>query len=191
MCAALFCVVVLLLVASADAHASAAESSQRSPSILYVGDSLGVGTSPALRTMLPRTPIVADARVGRTSTEGLSVLRSKLRRGHLVVVFDLGTNDWSPATLAANLRAARATIGRGRLMVVFTMNKPGVGPLNQVVRRFASAAGNVMLIDWHASAHRARLLAGDGIHPTYAGYSRRAGLIVDHLRRLAAGAEAR
>lgn len=187
-CAVLLAALVVPLGASADRE-SAAGSSQAPASILYVGDSLGVGTSPALRSMLPRAPMVADARVGRTSSEGLAVLRAKLRRSQRVVVFDLGTNDWSATTLAANLRAAHAHVGR-RLMIVFTMNKPGVAPLNGMVRQFASSARNVLLIDWHASAHSGRLLAGDGIHPTYAGYSRRAGLIVDRLRGLRRGGTA-
>jgi len=41
--------------------------------ILYLGDSLGVGTAPHLEQVMPGVPIDDDTRVGRTSTEGLAV----------------------------------------------------------------------------------------------------------------------
>jgi hypothetical protein len=56
-----------------------------------------------------------------------------------------------------------------------------------VVRQFAGSARNVLLVDWNGFAHSANLLAGDGIHATYSGYSRRAGLIRDGLRGLGRG----
>lgn len=150
--------------------------------ILYVGDSLGVGTFPRLRSILPGVSVSGFTRVGRTSSEGLSVLGSTLRRDQRVVIFDLGTNDWSAATLRSNLHRAHAQIGQ-RLMVVFTMNKPGVRPLNRVVETFAASASNVLLIDWHSAAAHEHLLGGDGIHADVAGYSRRADIIAHELSR--------
>jgi hypothetical protein len=163
--------VVLLLAAPATAGA-------KGP-ILYVGDSLGVGTVSQWRGSVDD-----DTEVGRSSTEGLSVLHSKLRRRHRIVIFDLGTNDYSPAVLLRNLRLARRWSG-DRLMIVFTMNKPGVGPFNEVVRTFARSTDNVVLIDWHSTAARGHLLAGDGIHSGPYGYRLRAALVSKRLRRAA------
>lgn len=145
-------------------------------SVLYVGDSLGVGTWPQLRPMLHGVSVEADAKVGRNSSEGLSVLRTRLGRRHGIVVFDLGTNDWSVGTLSHNLTRAHRLSGQ-RLLVVFTMNKPGVAPFNRAVVDFARSTANVLMIDWHAMATRRRLLAGDGIHATTSGYHRRAAQI--------------
>ena len=156
-------VVALLLAAPATAGAQAP--------ILYVGDSLGVGTVPRLRCALD-----ADTEIGRSSREGLSVLRTRLRRRHEIVIFDLGTNDSSPVDLMRSLRVARRWTG-ARLMIVFTLNKPAVGPFNHAVRAFARSAENVILVDWRSTAAREHLLAGDGIHPSPSGYRRRAALV--------------
>jgi hypothetical protein len=104
------------------------------------------------------------------------VLRSTLRHKHGIVIFDIGTNDRDAATMTRNLRRARKRAG-DRLLVVFTLNKPGVAPLNGVLRDFARSADNVELVDWRAVAGKEKLLAGDGIHATAAGYRRRARLI--------------
>jgi hypothetical protein len=151
--------------------------------ILYVGDSLGVGTSPYLDSTPAGRTLDVDAEIGRTSTEALSVLRAKLRPGHEVVIFDVGTNDWSPRTLARNLSRARKLSGR-RLMIVLTMNKPGVGPFNRAVRAFARSTDDVALIPWHSMAARKHLLGGDGIHANASGYRRRAVLVAQRIQAL-------
>jgi hypothetical protein len=94
--------------------------------ILYVGDSLGVGTSPLLGSTLSGETVEADTQVGRSSSEGLAVLRSRLRPRHRVVIFDLGTNDLDIAPFRRNPRRARRA-SRGRQMIVLTMNRPGIG----------------------------------------------------------------
>jgi hypothetical protein len=163
---------VLLAGALFSIHAS-----QASAQVLYVGDSLGVGTAAQLR--LPH--VDADTRVGRTSTEGLAVLRSRLRHRHRLVVFDLGTNDYSPPELTRNLRRARRLAPR-RPMIVFTINKPGAPPFNAVLRRFAADARRITLIDWHSVAGARHLLAADGVHTDAGGYARRAVLLARAIR---------
>jgi hypothetical protein len=162
-----FAIVALTAAAPAAAHAS--------EPTLYVGDSLGVGTLPQLRS------VDGDARIGRRSTEGLSVLRSRLRPGHETVVFDLGTNDGSPELLARNLRRTRRVTGN-RLLIAFTLNRPNVRPFNDAIRRFARSVENLSVIDWHATAAREHLLAGDGIHASASGYRRRAALVTRLIR---------
>jgi hypothetical protein len=162
----------LLAAALFSLHAS-----QASAKILYVGDSLGVGTAPQLR--LPH--VDADTRVGRTSAEGVRVLRSRLRRGHRMVVFDLGTNDYSAPELARSLQRARRISGN-RPLFVFTINKPGARPFNVALRRFAADARRVSLIDWRSVAAARHLLAADGIHADASGYRRRAGLLARAIR---------
>jgi hypothetical protein len=168
-----------IALASILALPAAAEAA---PRILYVGDSLGVGTVSQLQSARLGMPLDADTRVGRSSTEGLAVMSSELRRSHRVVVFDLGTNDYNAATLAKNLRRARRRTGE-RPMIVFTMNKPRVGPFNKAVRTFARSAANVVLIDWHGVVAGKGLLGGDGIHASASGYRRRAALVMDEIER--------
>ena len=158
---------LLAAIAVVPARARASEP------VLYVGDSLGVGTVQQLRSSTPPGALEFDAKVGRGSTEGLAVLNSRLRRRHKIVVFDLGTNDANPELLGANLRRARTLAGE-RLLIVFTLNKPGAEPFNSVIRAFAGSADNVFLVDWRSTAARRHLLAGDGIHASPSGYRRRA-----------------
>jgi hypothetical protein len=162
--------------------AAAALVAPAQASVVYVGDSLGVGTLPVLMSRMPRVSFDGDTRIGRTSTEGLAVLRLRMRRRHSVVVFDLGTNDPAPATLSRNLRTLRGEVG-ARFIVVLTINKPGAAPFNRVLRNFAARGDNVALLDWHATAARERLLGGDGIHATGAGYVRRAAMVAACLKR--------
>jgi hypothetical protein len=149
--------------------------------VLYVGDSLGVGTVRQLHPSTAPHALDFDTRIGRSSTEGLEVLRLRLRPRHEVVVFDLGTNDPSAELLGRNLRRARTVTGQ-RLMIVFTVNKPAAGPFNRTIRAFGRSADNVLLVDWHSAATRRHLLAGDGIHASPSGYRSRATLVTSLIR---------
>jgi len=94
------------------------------------------------------------------------------------LIFDLGSNDYRAVTFARNLRRARK-LSRGRLMIVFTMNKPRVRPFNRALRSFASVVNDVTVIDWHSVAREEKLLASDGVHAHARGYRRRARLIAN------------
>jgi hypothetical protein len=148
--------------------------------VLYVGDSLGVATLPRLVTALPRVSFDGDAAVGRTSAQGLTVLRARMLARHRVVIFDLGTNDPDPAALTRSLRGLRHEAGN-REIVVFTINKPGAEPYNHAIKRFAAPGDGVVVLDWHATAVRERLLAGDCVHASVSGYARRARLVAGCL----------
>lgn len=158
-----------LLVAPASASAR----------VLVVGDSLEVGTGPRLGTELPGVGLAVDARNGRRSDQGLRVLRAKLSPADDVVVFDLGTNDTSPAGFAANLAAAAREVG-DRCLVVATVPRPA---LNAVLRRLAAARPATAVVDWRrAAASAPGLLARDRIHATGAGYAARARLVARAVR---------
>ena len=157
------------------------------PQVLYVGDSLGVGTTPGLARQLGTAARVhGDSRIGRPSGEGLRVLRRLLTPADDVVVFDLGTNDdpARPRALAADLAAARQATG-SRCLIVATLNRPplngvSVDGLNQALLAFARGEPKVQLVDWNAVAQsEPELLAPDRVHPTPEGYAVRAQLFAD------------
>jgi dienelactone hydrolase len=158
-----------------------AQASPASAAVLVVGDSLVVGTAPYLRQQLS-TVVTSDGRIGRPSTEAVSVLRSKFS-GQGVVVFDAGVNDdpAQPSRLSRDLAAARSIVG-SRCLVVATMSRPpyngvSVDGLNRAVRSFASSSPGVQLVDWRSAAvANPRLINSDGVHPTGAGYQLRARL---------------
>ena len=155
--------------------------------VLYVGDSLGVGTAPYLKQRLGGTKLDVDAEIGRPSATGVDILASKISSADDVVVFDLGTNDdpASPATLASDLAQARRIAG-DRCLVIATLNRPplngvSVAGLNRAVTSFAANDPNVELVDWHAAAQSDPGLLVDGVHTDGQGYALRAGLFADAI----------
>jgi hypothetical protein len=178
----------VLLLAALPATASATR-------VLYVGDSLGVGTTPYLRGLLPGTPIRADNRVGRPTPEALGVLARRLQPSDTVVVFDSGTNDDPRATgaYAARLGQARRLAGR-RCLVLVTLNRPRIGRgtaagMNAVVANVAYSDPNTQIADWAAVVNRS-ILSNDGIHATGRGYAIRARLVAQAIQECVATAAA-
>ncbi len=163
-------------------------------SVVYVGDSLGVGTGPYLEDELAGLAINNDSDIGRPSGVGVAILESLIAASDEVVVFDLGTNDdpSNPGALAANLAAARSIAG-SRCMVIATLNRPPlngvpVDGLNSAVTSFARADGNVSLVDWHARAEAdPSLLIDDGVHPSPEGYALRARLFAHAITSCGSG----
>jgi hypothetical protein len=157
--------------------------------VLVVGDSLEVGTGAHLKRELAGRQVEVDARTGRPSPEGLQVLRSRLRPGHRVVVFDLGTNDdpSRPAVLRNSLSGALSLAG-GRCLVISTLRRPPlngvpIDGLNSVIDEVAGSAPTVQVADWRgATADDPGLMSPDGVHATPAGYPQRAKLVADAIR---------
>ena len=180
----------LLSVAALICAPPAPAAAQGGP-VLVVGDSLEVGTGPALRRQLPMVEV--DALTNRPSSEGVGILRARLRAKHEIVVFDLGTNDdpSQPGGLAQNLAAARELVGE-RCLVVSTLVRPplngvSVAGLNRVVARFADSDPKVRVADWRAVALASpELMRPDGVHPTPEGYSRRAAVVAEAIQSCSA-----
>ncbi|MQA73946.1 MAG: hypothetical protein GEU88_06320 [Solirubrobacterales bacterium] len=178
-------VAVIWCLASAPAGAA----------VLYVGDSLGVGTAPPLRDQLGGVRLDVDAKVSRSSGVGLDVLRSRIGPQHEIVIFDLGTNDdpASPASLAADLAAAREATA-GRCLIVATLNRPplngvSINGLNRVVVEFAARTPGVQVVDWHAAAAQPDLFV-DGVHVGPDAYALRAKLFADAIAACASSGSA-
>jgi hypothetical protein len=144
---------------------------------LVIGDSLEVGSGPYLRGALPGVRV--DAEKGRTSSQGVRVLASRLSPSDQVIVFPLGTNDSlsNPGALAADLAAVRQLAG-DRCIVVATIARPPVGRvsvagLNRVVEQFAAQTG-AQVADWQTVVRSIPSLLGrDRVHATGEGYSLR------------------
>jgi hypothetical protein len=154
----------ILATAAVAATCFAAPAAQAA-SVLVVGDSLEVGSGPYLRHLLPG--VTVDAEKGRTSSEGVRVLASRLG-------------------LAANLAAVRQLAG-DRCVVVATLSRPPVGGvsvagLNGVVEQFAGRSA-AEVADWRTVvASLPSLLVRDRVHATGEGYSVRATLLAEAVQ---------
>lgn len=155
--------------------------------LTMVGDSLNVGTDPYLREALPHWDIDAHDREGRSTEEGLDVLRERRSSLAPVVVVSLGTNDaeGSESRFRELVDEAVALVGPGRCLVWATIVRDGAerSGFDDVLRDAADANTNVRLVDWASLvAENEDVLAGDLVHGTPAGYARRAQATADAVR---------
>ena len=181
-------------VAAALFAAPAAALQSPGDGVLVIGDSLEVGSGPYLRAALPGVSV--DAEKGRTSSQGVRVLATRLTPSDSVVVFPLGTNDSTsnPGGLAASLAAVRELAG-DRCIVVATISRPpvrgvSVAGLNRVVEQFAGQTG-AQVADWLTVVRSIpSLLGSDRVHATGEGYGLRASLLAEAVRNCVLGGAA-
>lgn len=144
-------------------------------SVLYVGDSLSVGTYPYLKKALGNSVIVFDGLTGRSSAATLAVMTTKMTDKIKYVIFDAGTNDdfTQPAAYREILNQVKDAAGDAQV-IVYTLNRGNVANdlvegMNAVVNDFGKQ-GKVQVVNWGA---RDNLLSPDGIHPNASGYKAR------------------
>jgi hypothetical protein len=166
--------VVVVLVTGEEEDAAADDTG----ALTLVGDSLNVGTDPRLREKLPRWDIDAHDRVGRTTAEGIEVLRDRGGALAPVVVVSLGTNDpdGTEADFRELVEEAVEIVGPDRCLVWATVFRGEErSGFNEVLRDAASAHENVRLVEWASLvAENPELLEFDQVHGTPDGYARRA-----------------
>jgi len=175
---------VAVVLVTADEEDAAADDPG---SLTLIGDSLNVGIDPYLRDLLPNWEIDAHDRVGRTTAEGIEVLRERSGTLAPVVVLSLGTNDpdGTEAAFRALVEEAVDVVGPDRCLVWATIVRNGSErtELNDVLREVESTHSNVRLVDWASNvADDPALLAGDLVHGTPDGYAFRAAETVRALR---------
>jgi hypothetical protein len=129
--------------------------------LLYIGDSLGVGTVPELEKRV-RYPVDDHCSVGQPSSWGEGQLGSALTPDHFAVVFDMGTNDGNtPTAFTDRLDRIRVTI-KPRPLIIATLNGPAAG-MNDEIRAYADSREDVRLVGWAGKAPA----SPDGIHGNY------------------------
>ena len=145
--------IVSLLVAGVVAVACPAARAEQGP-VLVVGDSLAVGMRPFLVPMLGDREVTWNARTGRTTPQGLQVLRATLPQvTPATVVVSLGTNDGSdPRRFADRIRRVLRALPAQACVIWPTIIRPPrkgpYGALDRVLRdqarrdpRFVAPAG--------------------------------------------------
>ena len=154
--------------------------------VFVLGDSLTVGVQPYLRRELARKGwrlTGVDARVFRTTAEGLRILRTKARRLPDTVLVALGANDVNAtrAQVTEWVRSARSIVGDRRLIWInlhVDIDKAPSQKRYAVINDALETAAqqyDVEIADWHAwvKGHRVPMQA-DGVHYTGTGYRKRA-----------------
>lgn len=153
---------------------SDSSSSGTTGDIFAVGDSLLVGSGSALKGDLPGRNIEIDAKVGRPTTEGLTVLRAKGTRGlPMNVLINLGTNDAQDGSFAAKVEAILSYLGPNRKVFWDTVwfgpagsNHPDA--VNTILNNAKGAHPNLTVIDVRPAA------SGNPGHLDGSGYAAKA-----------------
>jgi hypothetical protein len=174
------CVLVALAALAAAAPAARAAGGP----VMVVGDSLAVGMRPFLVPMLGNRVAAFDARTGRTTPQGMQVLRRLLTTVKpATVVVSLGTNDGPDAARFAN-RIRRILVALPpRACVVWPsiIRPPRKGTydgLDRVLRRQARRDPSFHVPSWDYAVLRGEVRLPDEVHPDQFGFLYRSRMIV-------------
>ena len=172
----------LVVLAVLAAAAPAARAADRS--VLVVGDSLAVGMRPFLVPLLGDRVVAWNARSGRTTPQGMQVLRATLPTvTPQVVVISLGTNDGpDPARFADRIRRILVTLPPGACVVwPSIIRPPRKGPyagLDRVLRRQARRDPDFHVPAWDHAVLRGEVRLPDHVHPDEFGFLFRSRMVV-------------
>lgn len=170
----------LLLASPAPALADDAD-------VLVVGDSLAVGTLPHLAPMLGERTVVAAAKNGITTPQGMRLVRMNLRTmTPRIVVFSLGTNDGSSAKrFADRLRRTMKLLPADACVIWSTIVRPprkgAYRGLNRVLHRAKRRDPRIVVVNWAHAVNVGAVTLRDGLHADEAGYEHRGEMIAEAI----------
>ena len=151
--------------------------------VLVVGDSLAVGTLPYLGPMLGGRNIVAAAKNGITTPQGMKLVRRELRVvTPKTVVISLGTNDGSdPRRFSDRVRRTMALLPENSCVIWATIIRPprkgDYRGLNRVLNAAKRRDPRIRVINWEHAVSVGAVFLPDGLHADAAGYRYRSEMI--------------
>jgi lysophospholipase L1-like esterase len=150
--------------------------------VFLLGDSLTVGVEPYLAALLPGRRVSFDAKVGRTTDQGVAIVKANPSELAPTVVVGLGTNDQTTAAeFAQNVDEMMALLGNRRVLWV-NLARNGYSDFDAVLVAATEKYQNLELVDWASTYYsHPKVQATDGIHATEAGYQLRAQIIAAAL----------
>ncbi len=163
------------------APAAAPDPAAGTRAVLFVGDSVMLGASPALRTAFGDRAVV-DAAVGRRFPEGSEIVLAYLKTlpADADVVIHLGNNYFvRPDDLDGLMR--RLPAGHRVFLVTVRVPLDWQDSVNEILRGAPARYDNITLIDWHAASGGPGLLV-DGAHMNERGMAIYTDLITAALR---------
>lgn len=149
--------------------------------VLVVGDSLGEGMKLAgLSKKLSAVGFSStiNTRVGRPTSEALSVLRANAGGRFALVVVETGTNDGGNSE--SYRKAIETTLRLYDVPILWIPpHLQRFENFDRVVEDYAASEPRLHIVDWDpAIAAHPQWVAGDGVHLTMAGYAAMADLTV-------------
>jgi hypothetical protein len=164
-------------------------TNQLEGSVLVVGDSLEVLTSPYIQRYLPGIKLTINAVGGYSSIQIFELFQESFDPGQTVVVFDAGTNDNPnyPQILQSRLAAMAQVVGQRCVVVPTIHGLPVEGATdagkNRVVQAFAASRPGTQTPDWARTvATHPELMQPDNLHPDARGADYRARQIAEGVK---------
>lgn len=167
---------------------SAAPALAGDADVLVVGDSLAVGTLPYLSPMLGERNIVAAAKNGITTPQGMRLVRMNLRTVTPgTVVLSLGTNDGSSAErFADRLHRTMKLLPADACVIWSTIIRPrrkgAYRGLNRVLHRAKRRDPRIVVVNWEHAVNVGAVFLPDGLHADAAGYRHRGEMIAEAIK---------
>ena len=160
----------------------------RGDEVTIFGDSMSVGSAPALLERFPGADIIAKS--SRRYEEAIPIMDQMNQDGQIrrAVVIALGTN-WGIQS-PEEIRKAIYRVAEGRTVVLVNTHGAGWEPgVTEHLTSFAKGHPNITVADWDSVAkqHEAGLQA-DGIHPGFDTMKYYADVIYQGFERLAQNA---
>ena len=177
---ALLAALCVLLAAAAPALAGDSD-------VLVVGDSLAVGTMPFLGPMLADRNVVAAAKNGITTPQGMKLVRKELRLvTPKTVVISLGTNDGSNAKrFADRVRRTMSLLPQNACVIWSTIIRPkrkgAYRGLNRVLYQARRRDPRIVVVNWEYAVNVGAVFLPDGLHADEAGYRYRSEMIAEAI----------
>jgi hypothetical protein len=149
--------------------------------LYLLGDSVMVGTAPAIAGALPDWSTTVNAKVGLSTLAGAGIARGRGPIPGDVCVVELGSNDGAdPGTLRGRIdEVMDALRGCGHVIWVNLHEFAGWVPAADAeINAAATRWPNLEIADWNAIARTDRgLTTPDGVHPSVAGRQALAALV--------------
>ena len=175
---------VVVPTATVDPYKQPEVSSPVTTKIYLVGDSLGVGIDPSLKTKAFERNLSYESHVktGQTILWGVEqILNSRPPIGATVIV-SLGTNDavnTDVHTFAKRIDLLMTTVGAGNTVHWLTLDIANAEPYNSELRFAQARWPNLKIADWDAYADTVGIETGsDGIHYSATNYVKRADFVM-------------
>ena len=160
-------------------HGTPAAAPAVTGSVFIVGDSLTVGSEPAIKALYRQRqiPVTIAATESLTTAQGARLVDSPAARAAQTWVVALGTNDFDARQFSKAADQLLAAAGNRRVVWVNIARDRNPAPINQAIADLAHKHAGVQVVDYAAAAaSRPDDLARDGVHLTPAGYRWRAQL---------------
>jgi lysophospholipase L1-like esterase len=163
----------------------------RAARVAVVGDSLTVGASSGLRTLLADVNLRIDAKVGRSMPEGARAAASVKAATADVIVVALGSNDTCDVSECTRRVTNILNVVNPSAPLIWMMParfRPNMENVRTAIEAVVGRRPRAIVLDWQPyQDDHPEILQADGIHLTAAGYRLRAEVTAAQVHSLIAG----